>query len=102
MIFTASVRPGSSIDRMWREHRRLRGHIYGVTFTLTDGRYVAEELHETDISLLAGHVCVEVVAMGIDPETAPELPEDAPPTPSGLTAGPEFRARHRPGKKGDR
>jgi hypothetical protein len=102
MIFTASIRPGSSIDRMWREHGRLRGEICGVTFILIGASYVAEELHEADISQLAGHVCVDLVAMGVDPAEPQELPEAAPPTPDGLTAGPEFRARHRSGKKGDR
>ena len=67
MKFSARIKPGSHIDRSWRQHKRLGGIIAGVKFTLKGRFYVTDELDADQVSLLRHNDSVELEATGTMP-----------------------------------
>lgn len=64
MIFSATVRPGSAIDKMWRGHNRRGGTIHGVVFALAGKKFVASNIGPEQYSALAAHADIIIETMG--------------------------------------
>lgn len=67
MFFTASIRPGTHIDQMWKGHGRIAGEVNGVLFVKRGARFYSDTLTPAQVSALDGHNCVDLEAQGLDP-----------------------------------
>jgi hypothetical protein len=81
MMFIASIRKGSVLDRAWRNHARRSAVLGGVTFNLTPAGYVSAAL---DAGALTAHPVISAVA-GIAPPTVQATqPDPVAESPAGL------------------
>lgn len=91
MIFTAVIRPGSSIDRMWVGHNRCAGTVNGVRFDKQGSVFVSGDLTPDQYLALNAHPCVRIevcTTVTIEP-----LPQPLNITVEGGLAPPAFRPK---------
>ncbi len=67
MNFTASIRPGSDIDRRWAGEHRRSGIVNGTLFEGGPGGYVAAEIKTENMNALLANPAVDVVTHGTTP-----------------------------------
>lgn len=69
MIFFARIRPGSMIDRQWKQTRRAGGTVAGVIFSRTvTGVFEAKEISADDMRRLRSNPNVQVeIVSGLAP-----------------------------------
>jgi hypothetical protein len=111
MQFSAHLKRGSAVDRMWRGRRQLGGKIAGVAFQLvgqmTTGVYSAGELSSAEVAALRYHDSVQLEAIGAPageaavaptPERGKETEQDAAPG-AAASADPEQETQRRRGRR---
>lgn len=95
MIFTARINRNSAIERNWRNHGKIGGHIQGVQFKKrANMQYTTDDLDKDSAQLLMGIVGVSVEMFGGLPSVTPHSQVEPPAVSEAALEAPEPKELH--------